>query len=745
MSIRARLVWLVFAVIAPSLAFALYTTYSVYQSQSVRIAQSMNGTTRAVALAVDRELARYGTIVSTIAANPSLVQGDLRTFHARLQQTVQPLGAGVTVFDPDGIPLIDTEHPYGFPLPMPPSFPRLASIGEMPLLDVSPLFRDPLSRTYAIAIHRPVLRDGTIIYYVSLKFPAAGLGALLAAQALPENWLGVILDGNFNIVARTRDSEKHIGEPASPSFQHEIENQIDREGSLDSITRDGEEVVTFYSRAESSGWRVLIAIPKQDVLASILAPLGTVLLGIVLVLALALVFAIVLGRTITRPLAQLDQAAKALGRGELVIAPDTGMDETDRTARVLAQASLTINRSNQEMAERVAEAVAQAERSHQALLQGQKLEALGRLTGGIAHDFNNLLQSMTVGLQLADMLCTNPRAKRAIEACQRSAQRGAQLTRQLMTFSRGRTNEVKQVDLRTLIMDMCELLHGALPSRVELNLELPEGAWPIKVDPLQCELAILNMAINARDAMPDGGSLSIRLGRQEAGARDTGELTRGSCVRLEITDSGCGMSEEVRERAFEPFFTTKPVGEGTGLGLAQVYGFARQSHGTVSIDSEIDQGTRITLLLPFANENVEVTQLEHRISGPMEGTARVLLVDDDAEVRDVVGSMLEELGYAVDVANDAEAALARLATSDQPRVNVLFSDIVMPGHLDGVSLAEMARSHYPELGIVLATGYTETLPADLGMRVLTKPFTIQTLSAALFEAQEQNRAWLTRA
>ena len=738
MSIRARLVWLVVAVIAPSLAFALYTTYSVYQSQSVQIAQSMKGTTRAVALAVDRELARYGTIVSTIAANPSLVQGDLRTFHARLQQTVQPLGAGVTVFDSNGIPLLDTEHPYGFPLPMPPSLPSLAGFGERPLLDVSPLFRNPLDRTYSIAIHRPVFRDGNVIYYVSMKFPAAGLGALLSAQELPERWLGVILDSNLNIVARTRDSDKHIGEPASPSFQREIAGQIAREGSLESITRDGEEVVTFYSRAESSRWRVLIAIPKQDVLASILAPIGTVVLGIMLVLAVAVAFAIVLGRTITRPLALLDRAAEALARGEVITAADTGMDETDRTARVLAQASLTINRANQEMTERVAEAVDQAERSHQALLQGQKLEALGRLTGGIAHDFNNLLQSMTVGLQLADMLCTNPRAKRAIDACQRSAQRGAQLTRQLMAFSRGRANEVKRVDLRTLIMDMRELLHGALPSRVELSLELPEGTWPVVVDPLQCELAVLNMAINARDAMPQGGSLSIRLSQVEPGARDVG----GSRLRLEVTDSGCGMSEEVQVRAFEPFFTTKPVGEGTGLGLAQVYGFARQSHGEVSIDSEINKGTRITLLLPFANETVEITEVEHRISTLLTGSARVLLVDDDAEVRDVVAPMLEELGYVVEVAHDAEMALARLATFDQPRVNVLLSDIVMPGHLDGVGLAEVARSRYPELRIVLATGYTETLPADLGMRVLTKPFTIQTLSAALFDALRQNTAWL---
>ncbi|TCD18758.1 response regulator [Pseudomonas sp. IC_126] len=742
MSIRARLVWLVVAVIAPSLAFALYATYSVYQSQSFRVAQSMEGTTRAVAQAVDRELARYGAIVSTVAANPSLAQGDLRTFHARLQRTALPLGTGVTVFDPDGIPLINTEYPYDRPLPMPPSIPSVASQGAR-TLEVSPLYRDPLDRTHSIALHQPVLRDGKIAYYLSMEFPTAGLRAMLSAQELPEKWLGVLLDRDLNIVARTRDDQAHVGERASPEFQRQLQAQASRSGSLESVTRDGEDVVTFYSRAESSHWTVLIAIPKQELLASVFAPIGTAVLGIALVLALAVALAIAVGRTITRPLALLDRAAEALARGEVIGAAATGMPETDRSARVFAQASLTINRANQDMTERVAEAVAQAERSHQALLQGQKLEALGRLTGGIAHDFNNLLQSMTVGLQLADMLSTHPRAKRAIEACQRSAQRGTQLTRKLMTFSRGRTSEAKRVDLRSLILGMRELLHGALPSRVELNLDLPEGNWPIVVDPLQCELAILNMAINARDAMPDGGTLDIRLSRVDLGPQDERGLASGAYLHLIVADTGYGMSKEIQARAFEPFFTTKAVGEGTGLGLAQVYGFAHHSSGAVSIDSEVDNGTRIALVLPCANKTAEPVTVKSQAAMPLTGTARVLLVDDDEEVRDVVAPMLEELGYAVDVAGNAEMALARLAASDQPTVDLLFSDVVMPGDLDGVGLAELARSRYPDLRIVLATGYTERIPTEHGMRILTKPFSIETLSAAVHDALGLRSAGLT--
>ncbi len=394
------------------------------------------------------------------------------------------------------------------------------------------------------------------------------------------------------------------------------------------------------------------------------------------------------------------------------------MDETDRTAQVLAQASTTIHRSSQEMAERVEEAVAQAERSHRALLQGQKLEALGNLTAGISHEFNNLLQSMTVGLQLADMLSPNPRAKRAIEACQRSAQRATRLTRHLMTFSRNRTGDVEQVDLRALILGMHELLTGALPNNVVLQLDLPDRPWPAALDPVQCELAILNLAINARDAMPDGGP----------------SLGAKTYLAVDVLDTGCGMSKEVQARVFEPFFTTKAIGEGTGLGLAQVYGFAHQSGGAVAIDSEVGRGTRVRLLLPRVEHRSEPAGPVQKAPERANRTTRVLLVDDDAEVREVVMSMLEELGYLVDEAQDADSALARLADDTRPPIDVLLSDIVMPGRLDGVGLAAETQGQYPELPIILATGYTERLAAEHGLRVLAKPFTSQTLAEALLDA-----------
>lgn len=735
MSIRSRLVWLVIAVIAPALAFALYGTYAVYRAQSAHVDQGMKEVSRAVALAVDRELNRYATIVTTLAASPTIVRGDLRTFHQRLQQTEHLAGTRVTILDQQGTPLADTDYAFGTPLPSLPDFRKYRPAMR---IDVSPSFRDPVSGVQSIAIRRPVMRDGKVVYYLAMDFPVAGISALLDEQALPANWLGVILDQDHTVIARTRDPDKHVGRRASPDFVNQLNATAGVDGKVQSITRDAVPVTTFFSHAPDSGWLALVAIPRNDLLAAVLAPLGTVILGTLVVLALAIVLAIAVGRTITRPLAQLDDAASALARGEVFHPPNTGMNETDRTAQVMAQASVTIHRSSQEMARRVKDAVAQAERSHQALLQGQKLEALGNLTAGISHEFNNLLQSMTMGLQLAEMLTSHPRAKRAIEGCQRSANRATRLTRHLMTFSRSRTADAEQVDLRLLILGMHELLTGALPNRVTLRLELPEGPWPAVLDPVQCELAILNLAINARDAMPEGGPLVIALHKLTLVQDNPFGLAPGPYLCVDVEDSGCGMSPDVQAHVFEPFFTTKPVGEGTGLGLAQVYGFARQSGGTVSLQSEVGKGTRVSLLLPRMEHDAAAALEDQQVSVRAGRPARVLVVDDDAEVREAMVAMLDELGYQVDEAPSADEALARLADRRQPTIDILLSDVVMPGRLDGVGLAEEVQRLYPSIPVVLATGYTTRLTAASAFRVLAKPFSHQVLAETLAEILDSN-------
>jgi len=727
------------------------------------------------------------------------------------------------IFDPNGMPLADTRFPYEAALPRSPVFETFRNGAR---LDVSDSFDDPTTGERSFAIRRPVMREGRAAYYLAMTFPVSAISSVLEQQALPESWIGVILDRQRTLVARTRDDHMHVGEQASTDFIYQLRRSGGVDGKVMSVTRDDLKVTTFFSHADDSGWVALVGIPRNDLLATALAPLGAAALGILLVLAIAIAMAVAVGRTITRPLAQLDEAASALARGEVFEPPVTGIDETDRTARVMAEASVRIHRSSQEMADRVRDAVIQAERSHLALLQGQKLEALGNLTAGISHEFNNLLQSMTMGLQLAEMLSSNPRAKvfeppvtgidetdrtarvmadasvrihlssqemadrvrdaviqaershlallqgqklealgnltagishefnnllqsmtmglqlaemlssnprakRAIEGCQRSARRATRLTRHLMTFSRTRTADPERVDLRVLILGMHELLIGALPNRVVLEMKLPEGEWPAFVDAVQFELAVLNLAINARDAMAEGGPLIIDLHQCSLPCDNPFNLSPGPYLCIVVEDTGCGMTPEVQAHIFEPFFTTKPVGEGTGLGLAQVYGFARQSGGAVSVYSEVGKGTRISILLPRIEAVGPSEPQKSRSAVRVAREARVLVVDDDDEVRDAVTAMLEELGYQVDEAPNAAVALDRLADREQPNIDVLFSDIVMPGPLDGIALADEVHRLYPSIRIVLATGYSTRLMASSGYRVLAKPFSHEALADTL--------------
>jgi len=273
---------------------------------------------------------------------------------------------------------------------------------------------------------------------------------------------------------------------------------------------------------------------------------------------------------------------------------------------------------------------------------------------------------------------------------------------------------------------------------VTLTLELPEGAWPTVLDPVQCELAVLNLAINARDAMPEGGPLVIALRQLTLVQDNPFGLAAGPYLCVDVEDSGCGMSPDVQAHVFEPFFTTKPVGEGTGLGLAQVYGFARQSGGTVSLQSEVGKGTRVSLLLPRMEHDAAAALEDQQVSVRAGRPARVLVVDDDAEVREAMVAMLDELGYQVDEAPSADDALARLADRRQPAIDILLSDVVMPGRLDGVGLAEEVQRLYPTIPVVLATGYTTRLAAASAFRVLAKPFSHQALAEALSEILDSN-------
>ncbi|WP_213947571.1 PAS domain-containing sensor histidine kinase [Luteibacter sp. dw_328] len=373
------------------------------------------------------------------------------------------------------------------------------------------------------------------------------------------------------------------------------------------------------------------------------------------------------------------------------------------------------------------------------LRQAQKMEAVGQLTGGIAHDFNNLLMVIGGSLDVLESAvpADNAKAQRFFAAAKAGVERGASLNQQLLAFSRRQDLQAQPVCVDDLLRDFATLLGRALGETVSLELPRPAQRWYCRSDPHQLETAILNLAINARDAMPHGGRLTITTSLTTLTPREALAMSAepGTYVVLRVRDSGTGMTPETAARIFDPFFTTKALGKGTGLGLSQVYGFVRQSGGFVSVTSEVGQGTTIDLCLPYTDE-VAVASPEAPVP-TAAGDGRVLVVDDDINVREVSVALLGALGYTTLEAADAAQALDVLA--QRTDIDVVFSDVIMPGETNGLDLARYVRENYPSVAVVLASGYTaqqhggKGAPSDV--ELLHKPYSRAVLAAALARAR----------
>jgi PAS domain S-box-containing protein len=373
--------------------------------------------------------------------------------------------------------------------------------------------------------------------------------------------------------------------------------------------------------------------------------------------------------------------------------------------------------------------VAEAERL---LRQSQKLDAIGQLTGGVAHDFNNLLMVIAGGLSLLERPGDAQRHLRVIAQMRQATERGASLSRKLLAFSRRQPLNPEPVDLHRQIDGMRELLDRTLRGDVAVRTELADDLWPIKVDPAEWELVVLNLCVNARDAMPDGGVITI--GARNAPQLRQGDVT-GDFVVVSVGDTGAGMSADVLTHIFEPFFTTKEIGKGSGLGLPQVYGFTQQSGGTITVASVVGEGTTVTMLLPrTAGSPAEAAP--RRADKPAKhngGELRsILVVEDNDEVAMLVTEMLRELGYRVTRAASAQGALGALA--DGREIDLVLSDIMMPGSMNGMELAREVRRRRPGARILLTTGYAGAAVQEAeaaGIDILCKPYAIEALDAAV--------------
>lgn len=445
------------------------------------------------------------------------------------------------------------------------------------------------------------------------------------------------------------------------------------------------------------------------------------------------------------------QAAIAIDNARLYQAAQSEIDARKQTETALRSSEERLLHLNQTLEEHVAERTAslataneelrkqaeEREKVEAALRQSQKMEAIGKLTGGVAHDFNNLLQVVGGNLQLlAKDVAGQAKPEQRVRNALAGVARGAKLAAQLLAFGRRQPLAPKVVNLGRLVRDLDELLRRALGEGIGIETVISAGLWNTLIDPAQVENALLNLAINSRDAMSGHGKLTIEAGNaflSDEYARAHDEVAPGQYVMLAVTDTGSGMTPEVRERAFEPFFTTKPEGQGTGLGLSMVYGFVRQSGGHVKIYSELGQGTTIRLYLPRAQQPEDVA-VEIEVGPVVGGTETVLVVEDDEEVRNTVVELLTELGYHVLKARDAQSGLA-IIESGMP-IDVLFTDVVMPGPLRSPELARQARERLPDIAVLFTSGYTANAIVhggriDPDVELLSKPYTREALARKL--------------
>jgi two-component system NtrC family sensor kinase len=422
------------------------------------------------------------------------------------------------------------------------------------------------------------------------------------------------------------------------------------------------------------------------------------------------------------------------------------------TLAMFGLAMLTLRHTRRESVAyaQLREETARRQTIEQALRQAQKMEAVGRLTGGIAHDFNNLLTAIlgNVELALRRNNSADERVAKSLTAIRQASMRAATLVQRLLTFSRQHPQEVKTVDINRLVGDMSELLHRSIGETVTVETVLASGLWKTAVDPNQLENAVLNLAVNARDAMPDGGQLTIETSNaylDEAYVHQAGaDLKAGQYVMIAISDTGTGMTGDVRDKAFEPFFTTKAAGAGSGLGLSMVYGFVKQSGGHIQIYSELGQGTAIKMYFPrLKDEAVFPAWDQPAAPKPPRSNEHhecILLVEDDDDVSRFVVEALRDIGYRVTHADTAAKALEILKNT--PEIDMLFTDVILPGGMNGRELANEALKLRPGLPVLFATGYTRNAiihhgRLDADVELLTKPFTTENLARKIRQVIER--------
>jgi len=675
---RRSLIALGVAATLPTLLFAAIAIFYFLRTERTQVETATLGRSFNVVTLSDAALRGDLGALNVLAASSYFETENWRVFYPRVRRILKanPQWTTIRLFDLEkGEEVFDLRRPFGEPRPATLPDPGAAELLLGSSGQVIGDIRQEASEPL-VYLYVPVRREERMRYVLAAAIRPQVFQDILTAQ-VPAGSVAALVDRNGNFLARTLDYSHFVGKPATRYVREAMSSG--KQGFYAGVTYEGLKNYSAFYTSAWSGWSAHVAVASSLIDASI---------------SWSFLVAAIAG------------LGAALLAGVLVM--------------------LVVR----DMAER--------RNAEEALRQSQKMEAVGKLTGGIAHDFNNLLTAIIGNL---DMIRTrvegNERLRRLSDNALEAARRGAKITAQLLAFSRNQRMQLKPVDLRALFDGMSGLLRQSIGPAVEAEVEISPEARFVLSDANQLELAVLNLAVNARDAMPHGGKL--RISSHPATELDVQDLPKRPYVELRVMDTGTGMSEDVLARAMEPFFTTKQVGHGTGLGLSQVYGIASESGGSLSIESEVGRGTTVRMVLPAASEP-EVTQPalardDNSPTIPAAGNrseAAILVVDDDRHVRRFVCESLGNLGYRVVETATGAAALEAMRGR---RFDLLVADYAMPG-MNGIEVARAAQQQHPGIPVLIISGYAESaaVEAVLGTgRLLKKPFDVAELATAVKE------------
>jgi signal transduction histidine kinase len=740
---------LVAVLVVPGIAFAGLLLARYAHSERARYELESVDVARAASTALDRYMNGLQTTLQTLSTSAFLAAGDLEAFHQQAERIKSFIGADIGLRRPDGQQLVNTRLPWGTALPPTPLAvdAQVIATGKPLVSDLFIIDNRPL-----VAIILPVKMGGELKYLLHISSETDRFHEVVAS-VVPDDWLIGVGDRKGTYVTRSENHSEFTGKPGVPAF---LARTSAFEGTFVGENAYGEKVLVGYTHSALANWLVAANI-KQSVIE---APLTEALYVLVafgaLTLLVASMIALWLWRFVARPLEGLAVASRQVGKMQSPIPIETSLREFAVVRDALTAAHEQVRSHNdvleasvakrtRELAQANAELTAQMaarEKAESQLRQMQKMEAVGQLTGGIAHDFNNMLSIVISSLNLLQRRLErgDTDVQRFAMSAMEGANRAAALTSRLLAFSRQQPLAPEVLDANQLVAGMSELLQRTLGEAIRIETVLAAGLWKTYADAAQIENAILNLAVNARDAMPEGGRLTIETGNaclDAAYAETNDDAGPGQYVNISVSDTGIGMSADVVGSAFEPFFTTKTIGMGTGLGLSQVYGFVKQSNGHIKIYSEPGQGTTIQIYLPRYYGEAAVKPIRRDARPLLAGSPQnvILVVEDASRLRQLTVDTLTELGYTVLSAGCAKDALDLI--DRHPEIRLLFTDIVMPD-MGGDKLADEAIKRRPRLRILFTTGFARNAVVhngvlDAGVNFIAKPFVMEELAEKIHQ------------